>query len=91
MDWQAKFTQLYGVVDPTRNFPADFDWDDENAIDQLIQDARVHAKTLGQVAQLDEDLRSEEAALRSADAKMKQGNFTFTAAERAALEKRASS
>ena len=61
MDWQAKFTQLVGVIDPTRSFPRDFAWDDEATIDALIAGLRTHAKTDHQVEA--ESLRTQLAAV----------------------------
>lgn len=56
MDWQDKFTQLYAVIDPARQFPPGYDF--EANADALIADARVHAKTL---AQLDSAAKVEAA------------------------------
>lgn len=85
IDWQGKFFQLYGVIDPLRSFPADFDA--EANVDKLIADARLHAKTLGQLDAADESRREKEATLAGARAKIKSGEFDkLTVAEKAALQ-----
>lgn len=76
MDWQAKFTQLYSVIDPMRSFPAGFDF--EANVDQLIEDARAHAKTLTQIADADATRIAQEAKRQVALNKL-------TAAEKAVL------
>lgn len=64
MDWQAKFSQLVGIIDPTRSFPPDFAWDDEATIDALIKELRAHAKTDHQV-----ENAALKASLAAVDAK----------------------
>ena len=63
MDWQAKFSQLVSIVDPTRSFPPDFKWDDEKTIDALIAELRTHAQTDAQV-----ELSTVKASLAAKDA-----------------------
>ena len=60
MGWQAKFTQLVGIIDPTRSYPANFKWDDEATIDALISELRENAKTDHQVEAM--NLRAQLAA-----------------------------
>lgn len=60
MDYQAKFTQLVNIIDPSRTFPRDFDWDDESAIDALITELRTPAQT-------DDAVRANEAETRLAE------------------------
>ena len=86
VDWQAKFTELYGVVDRSRTFPADFDF--EANVDQLIADVHDHAKTLGQLEALDQQRKSHEEAEKTARDKVRAGDFdSLTTAEKAALKK----
>lgn len=84
-DWQGKFFQLYSVIDPLRSFPAGFDA--EANADALIADARVHARTLGQLDAADTARREKETALLTARTKIKGGDFDkLTELEKTALQ-----
>lgn len=72
MDWQDKFSQLVGIVDPTRSFPRDFKWDDEATIDALIAGLRTHAKTDAQVELVTVKTRlAEKDAVYAAEQRLK--------------------
>lgn len=85
IDWQGKFSQLYSVIDPLRSFPPGFDV--EANVDNLIADARTHAKTLGQLEAADIARRVREQGIVSARQKIKNGQFdSLTADEKIALQ-----
>jgi predicted Co/Zn/Cd cation transporter (cation efflux family) len=82
--WRSKFVQLHQVIDATRQFPVDYDF--EANADSLIIDAGKRTNVLAQIKVKQDEIDAENAALEVARSKIKAGDFIgLTTAEKNAL------